>query len=227
MKSRKNFKQILLLLSLTILLIYSCNKETTLPALEINYNYYPLKEKSVLIYDVDSTAFSDFNNSEVLFQFQLKDTTTNKYLDAQGDTTYRIERYKKTNNTWVFQKIINRKLLKNRAEEIMDNRRYVRLIFPQRLDVSWNGNLYNDLDEWRYHFLEINQPAVINNISLDSTIVIEQYNEVNLIREDVYNEVYAKNIGLVIKHIKAVDKDINSGRIKKGYEFNMRINSYR
>jgi len=176
---------------------------------------------------MDSTVYNDFNNTITNYQFQLKDIVTETFTDLEGNKTYKIERYKRTGtDPWVFQRIISRNVSNNRAEELIDNRRYVRLVFPQQLQRSWNGNLYNDQDPWIYTITALDKKLTIGTKNLDSTLTVQQYNEVNLIREDTYNETYAKHIGLVIKEVKAVDKDISTGRIKKGFAYKMQLFSY-
>jgi hypothetical protein len=61
---------------------------------------------------------------------------------------------------------------------------------------------------------------------LDSTLNITQYKEVNLIREDIYLETYAKNVGLVVKEVKAIDKDISTGRTRRGFMYKMQLDSF-
>ena len=222
MKSR--FK--LFLLSACLFLL-ACNKSENKPTPDMGYNYFPLKVSSVVVFDVDSTVYSDFNNSTTNYLFQLKDTVTNKFTDGQGNEAYRIERYKKmATQDWFFQKIITRKIINNRAEEFIDNKRYVRLVFPPTIQSTWNGNLYNDLGEWRHEVKDLDVPLSIGTNQLDSTITIHQYNEVNLIREDIYDEIYAKNIGLVVKEVKAVDKNISTGKITKGFTYKMQLNRH-
>ncbi|WP_113661389.1 hypothetical protein [Pedobacter nanyangensis] len=216
-------------LALTIgaLLFASCNKEENAPQPDMASNYFPLKLNQVNIYQVDSTVYNDFNNSVTLFQFQLKDIVVGKFKDAEGIEAYRIERYKKTDTEdWFFQKLITRRILKSRAEEVLDNKRYVRLVFPPSLQSTWNGNLYNDLDVWRHEITAIDVPLTIGTNKLDSTLSITQHNENNLIREDIYLETYAKNIGLVLKEVKAYDKEISTGRIRRGFKYKMQLNSY-
>lgn len=211
-----------------IAIVFSCNKFENMPKPDMGLNYFPLKVNSVVIYNVDSTVYSDFNNSTTNYLFQLKDTVTNKFTDIQGNETYRIERYKKTaTQDWFFQKVITRKIINNRAEEVIDNKRYVRLVFPPTLQSTWNGNLYNDLGEWRHEVKELDVPLTIGSNQLDSTISISQYSEINLIREDIYDETYAKNIGLVIKEVKAIDKDISTGRTRRGFTYKMQLDSYK
>lgn len=223
MKSR--FYLVILLGCLGIL---GCNKSENAPRPDMALNYFPLEEGRVVIYNVDSTVYNNFNNTITNYLFQLKDTVTNKFTDAQGNETYRLERYKKTaTQDWFFQKVITRKIINNRAEEFIDNKRYVRLVFPPTLQSTWNGNVYNDLGEWRHEVKELDVPLTIGTHQLDSTISIHQYNEVNLIREDIYDETYAKNIGLVVKEVKAVDKNISTGVITKGFKYKMQLDSWK
>ena len=194
----------------------------------MKYNYFPLNVGAEVIYNVDSTVYNNFNNSTTNYIFQLKDITTNKFIDAQGNEAFRIERFKKTDtDDWFFQKVIVRKIISNRAEEVLDNKRYVRLVFPPTLQSTWNGNLYNDLGAWPHEVKDLDVPLTIAANNLDSTIAIQQYNEVNLIREDIYDETYAKNIGLVVKEVKAVDKNINTGVITRGYKYKMELASWK
>lgn len=208
--------------------VFSCNKSENAPQPEMAFNYFPLKINSEIVYNVDSTFYNNFNNSTTNYLFQLKDVVTDKFTDAQGNEAYRLERFKKTTTEdWFFQKVITRKIINNRAEEFIDNRRYVRLVFPQTLQATWNGNLYNDLGAWPHEIKDLHVPLVIGVNKLDSTIAIQQYNEVNLIREDIYDEIYAKNIGLVIKEVRAIDKNINTGAITRGYKYRMELASWK
>ena len=151
-----------------------------------------------------------------------------EFTDIQGNLAYRVERYKKTaTQDWTFQKVITKKIISNRGEEFVDNTRYIRLVFPATIDSKWNGNLYNSLEEWKHEVVAIDQPLTVGNNNLDSTITIKQHDETNLIREDIYTETYAKNIGLVKKEIKAVDKDIATQKIKRGFRYTMQLNSYK
>lgn len=223
MKSR--FYLVILLGCLGVL---GCNKSENVPRPDMALNYFPLEEGRVVIYNVDSTVYNNFNNTITNYLFQLKDTVTNKFTDAQGNETYRLERYKKTaTQDWFFQKVITRKIINNRAEEFIDNKRYVRLVFPPTLQSTWNGNVYNDLGDWRHEVKDLDVPLKIGTHQLDSTISIHQYNEVNLIREDIYDETYAKNIGLVVKEVKAVDKNISTGVITKGFKYKMQLDSWK
>ncbi len=217
----------LYIICLCVFYCTACQKAKFSAPQNLGLAYYPLQLGSRTIYAVDSTVYSDFNNSITTYHFQIKDSVAQVTTNNEGHNQYRIERYKKSNTVWEYQKTIARTIVANRAEEFIDNRRYVRLVFPQTLNSSWNGNLYNDLEEWRHRIINLDEAIEINGLKIDSSLLVEQYNENNLIREDSYYETYAKHIGLVEKNVKAVDKDINTGAIKRGYTYKMSILSHR
>src|SRR5690606_35171068 len=104
----------ILFLAVIILTIYGCSKEKLAPKRSMFYEYYPLKEGLVWVYDVDSTYYDDFfTPSRVTnYLFTIKDTVTGFYINLTGDTVYRVERYKKTDDTpeWAFQKNFTRSI---------------------------------------------------------------------------------------------------------------------
>jgi len=73
------------------------------------------------------------------------------------------------------------------------------LRFPLIEGARWNGNLYNNLDERTFNFSQSEQNLMVNDLSLDSVIVIEQDSNINLIQRDVAFDKYAKGIGLIYR----------------------------
>ncbi|TKB95965.1 hypothetical protein [Pedobacter cryophilus] len=207
----------------------SCTKETTAPPIDFQSNFYPLKIGAVSIFEVDSTAYSNFTNSSVNYQFEIKDSVTNTFEDLTGTTNYRIERYKKVNgaSNWVFQLVFTRNKSIRAAEEFINNQRFIRLIFPPLAGAVWNGNSKNTIGQ--QEFIIENEVAALslNNFNFDSTLVVTEIDEQNLIREDVVNVTYAKNVGLVQKEVKALDKNISTGKITNGFAYTLKIKSFK
>lgn len=73
------------------------------------------------------------------------------------------------------------------------------LRFPLIEGARWNGNLYNNLDERTFNFSQSEQNLMVNDLSLDSVIVVEQDSNINLIQRDVAFDKYAKGIGLIYR----------------------------
>ncbi|MDA9554900.1 hypothetical protein N9R54_01570 [Pelobium sp.] len=207
----------------------ACSKETSAPPVDLQSNFYPLKVGSVFIYDVDSTAYSNFTNTSTNFKFEIKDSVTNTFDDLTRVTNYRVERYKRTSSTspWVFRLAFTRSKSLRAAEEFIDNQRFIRLIFPPLAGSKWNGNSKNTLGAQDYTIENNIAPFSVNNINFDSTVVVNEIDEQNLIREDVVNVTYAKNVGLVQKEVKAIDKNINTGNITNGFVYTLKIKSFR
>lgn len=70
-------------------------------------------------------------------------------------------------------------------------------------------------------------PLQVNTLLFDSTVVVKEIDEFNLIREDLVNTTYAKNVGLVQKAVIAVDKNISTGKITNGSVYTYKIKSYK
>jgi len=224
------FRRLLLPYKLTPLLfiITAGCKKTNEKAFTLFTDYYPLKLQSCNIYSVDSTHYNDFNHTETQFLFELKDSVVSVIEDDSSRYTVRIERYKREpGKNWNFQKVITRTITGRRAEEFIDNQRFVRLIFPPKPREVWNGNTYNNLGRQEYIIVNAHIPFTEGNTSADSVVTVKQIDENNLIREDTAWEVYAKNIGLIKKEVKALNKDIGSGKILSGHTYSMLLKSYK
>jgi hypothetical protein len=217
------------ILSLTCLFLLSigCTKENNAPSIDLQSEFYPLKIKSVSVYDVDSTAYSNFTNTSTNYKFEIKDSVTNTLTDLAGGLSYRIERYKRINiiSAWVFQQVFTRSKTLRDGEEFINNQRFIKLIFPPLVGSTWNGNSKNTIGKQDYTINNNIASASINSLNFDSTIVVNEINETNLIREDVVNVTYAKNFGLVQKEVTAVDKNISSGKITNGFKYTLKVKS--
>jgi len=94
------------------------------------------------------------------------------------------------------------------------------LRFPLIEGARWNGNLNNNLDERTFNFSQSEQNLMVNDLSLDSVIVIEQDSNINLIQRDVAFDKYAKGIGLIYRYREFIftrtdgintENDVDSG----------------
>lgn len=222
-------KRIFLFSAICYLFLAACIKENTAPAIDLQSEFYPLKVGAVYIYDVDSTVYSNFTNSSQNFKFQIKDTITNTFQDLSGATNFRIERFKRltTTSPWVFQLVFTRSKSLRAAEEFINNQTFIRLIFPPIKGSAWNGNSKNTIGAQEYTIKKDFSALSLNSLNFDSTLVVNEINETNLIREDVVNATYAKNVGLVQKEVKALDKNISTGRITNGFAFTIKIKSFK
>ena len=188
----------------------SCKKEKD-PDPDMGYNYFPNQVGKYVIYDVDSFYYNDFNVPLTIdtFKFQLKEKIQSTYLDGQGRTTLRLERYVRYYNPtipfsalpWVLRDVWAANRTATTAEKVEENERFVKLAFAVKQDQTWNGNAQNTLGEQNYSFEFINQARTIGGTAFDSVLQVNQLDGSSIINKKYYIEKYAKRTGLVYKQV--------------------------
>lgn len=220
-------------LFLLVVILISCKKDedTTVPY--VGYNYAAIESGRYVIYDVDSIFYDDFFSTVDTFYFEIKEVIGDKYIDLEGEEAYELLRYKKTTDTtgWVLQDAWSIKLTATTLEEVEENVRYVKLVFPVKdNNKQWNGNSMNNLGGWDYEYTAVHQSETLAGLALDSVLTVLQRDETNLIEDQFYEEKYATNVGMVYKRILDVKKDFNSStgnwEITSGLDYTMVVSSY-
>lgn len=204
----------------------ACKKDRLAPAVDFKYNYYPLSLTKVLIYDVDSTAYSIFFTAPRNYKFQIKDSVADTFTDDNNRQVFRIERYKKITDVWKYHKTITRLLTVRSAEETIDNKTYIRMVFPAQIDTYWDVNSKNTLNYQETYISDVFDNISISTLNFTSVLQTRSENK-NLIEENIETNIYAPDIGLISSNVRAVDLKIETGKITNGYEYTMKINSYK
>ncbi len=208
-------------------LFFSCKKDKNTATPNFNYNYANLKVGKYIIYNVDSINFNDFTGTIDTSKFQIKEVLASNYTDLEGDNAFKIIRYKKTIDSlgWVLTDVWNSKITARTYEKVAENVRYIKMIFPIKLNQTWNGNSKNNLGNLTYTFTSVHQPEVIGGYALDSVSTISQKDNINLIQEEYFEEKYAANIGLVYKKsVSKIRSNLSSPWL--GYDVTMTLSSY-
>ncbi|MCK4661438.1 MAG: hypothetical protein KAT68_01125 [Bacteroidales bacterium] len=219
-------------------MFFSCNKDET-PTTETNidYGYFPYQTGDWITYDVVEINID--RDSEVFdtIYYQVKELIESTFIDDAGDETFRIEIYKRTDSTynWDISDVWYANLYTNAAHKIEENIRYVKIIFPAKLELKWNGNAYNTLDtlnRYQYEITKIDEHEIINEFEFDSVLTVTQKYDSSLVQKILYAEKYAKNTGLIYKEEVDINSqiiDINvpiEERISKGTIKRMKISGY-
>lgn len=215
------FRQFFGYILISFLFITSC-KDDSSETIDLGYTYFPVNIGHWVIYDVDSVVYG--TSDTTAYSYQIKEYIESAFTDNTGKLTQRIERYKRENDTlpWVITQVWTSNLSDLTAERVEDNQRYIKLIFPVRLNESWNANSYNNSPPTssETEYTSVDEPYSINSLSFDSTLTTEFiYN--TFISIDIAEEMYAKNVGLIYKRF--FDYDIQS---KIGLDYYMTISSY-
>jgi len=214
-------------LGILLILIISCKKNQKEPALDVGYEYYPINLGKFIVYQVDSIVFNDFTGTIDTFCYQIKEFIESDFIDNQGRKTQRIERYRRLNDTslWNIQDVWYSNRTGSTAEKVEENIRFVKLVFPVKINQVWNGNQYNYLEPQTYSYKNLHQPYDISIMHFDSTVTVVQKEELNLILDDYIIEVYAKNTGMIYKKFRHLEKQPD-GVIIKGLDLTYSVISF-
>ena len=209
-------------------LVSSCKKDEEQAPLYLGYDYFPVDEGRVLIYDADSIITDEFTQTTTTHHFQIKEVIHSTYIDNENRPTQRIERYVRdsANAPWVIFKVWSANLTNIRAERFEDNVRYVKLVFPVKQDVQWNGNALNTNEELEYQYIDVHSSVTLNNVSYDSVLTVLQDEEDNLIEHRYFMEQYAAGIGMIYKENVKQEIDFNQQTVKSGYIYKEILTSH-
>ena len=203
----KNRIIIAIFLTINIALFFSCDNTNTPVPIEpssIDYGYFPIDTGKWITYDVIEIDIDAAINKFDTIRYQLKEYFESEFQDNTGNNSIRIERYVRNSNTlpWNIKNVWTASLLKTSAQKVEDNIRYVKLVFPVKLDLSWNGNIYNsdsDDSEDNYTITVLDSSENVNTFLFDSVLTVTQADKQSLIDRIYKIEKYAKNIGLIYK----------------------------
>ena len=210
--------------SFLFLLFASCKKENaTFTTASVN-DYFPLQVGKYITYDLDSTVFTNFNQTETVrhyqAQYKVEDTTTDN-LGRSGYTIYRYLRSDSTQN-WTIDNVFTAFPTKNSVEYIQDNLRFIKLMTPINEGFSWKGNSHLAFDpyrsyvfanpafmeDWNYTYQDVNTPLTVGSKTFDNTITVFEVSDSTgdpkisgtQYAEKTYAiEKYAKEVGLIYK----------------------------
>tara|TARA_B110000902_G_scaffold17070_1_gene19929 strand:- start:313 stop:975 length:663 start_codon:yes stop_codon:yes gene_type:complete len=213
MKKQNNF------IILFLIIISSCKPINYIDE-DYHSKYFPIElnqEKEFLVTNINHSSFG-----KDTVTYYLKEVISEKFLNLEGDSAYRIERFWKTDSMdnyeikdiWVANKSLNF------AQLVEENIRFTKLIFPFDVNVVWDGNAFNNQQSQEYRIESINTPYNVNGLSFDSSITVIQNYKSNLLEYENSKEIYVIGVGLVYKEdIEVLINSANSNDFSQGYEF--------
>lgn len=203
MKKVANYLAVFLLLAV----LTSCEKEEKLPDLPLYESYLPLELGKSILYQVDSLTYISQTALPDSVRWYERETIDSLYTTLDGKQAYSVKFYRgndtlNMNLEHVYLLIPNQ----NNVEERSLGLNTVVISFPVRENVSWKGNLNYTLNyPLNFRFRNLHLPIVLETINLDSTLIVEQYKELNFIQDIHFYDVYANHIGKVYSERKDIE----------------------
>lgn len=129
-------------------LFVSCSEESKmLDDSVFGYQYYPLEVGKYWIYSSDKIVVDDGGATIVESSKFIKEEITERFIDAAGDSIYRLERSESmsqsgpflVSDVWTTSSTVDAAF---RTEENLD---FIKMIFPISVGTTWEGNLFDEL----------------------------------------------------------------------------------
>jgi len=181
-----------------LLATQSCDNNSTEPV-DV-YNYFPLQIGKYQIYDVREEIYSSGQKNPAIKSYQEKDEIDRMSTDGQGISTYIFSR--STRNTaadyWQKVKEFSVTSYPDKVLTNIDNQTFFSLIFPIDPTITWNGNIYNNLEEEKYRYENINKPLQLDSQSFDKTLTVVERKDTSIIDRYIGIKQYGLGIGLIL-----------------------------
>lgn len=201
----------------------SCTKETE-PVDEstFGYDFFPVTKGKSWIYASDSIIYDNGGTKIDTFVSFIKEEIGDSFIDEAGNTVYKLNRYFRRNPTdsWSRTNTWTTYTDKTRAFRTEENLKFVKLVFPLKKGLRWDGNVFLDEDikidiagesieaykNWKHKIEEVNE-----NFSFKGTdivaVKVNLVDDSSIIDRRKVTEYYGKGIGLLKKEMVILDSD--------------------
>ncbi len=216
------------------LFLSSCKDKKDNYTIDYLAEYAPIDSGHYVIYDVDSITYRYANPvyTRDTVHYQLKEEIGDTTYDNLNQLCYQLDVYRRadSNSAWSFDRRWLVKRTPTAFEKTELDLKFVKLVFPPQYGKSWNGNAYLPtttpyqlFQNWDYKYTEVNYPRAYGNFSFDSTLVVSEINDSNLLEKILRKEVYALHTGMIYQEWEHLEKTRVTTDWQTGPESGFRI----
>ncbi len=200
------------------------------PPVDSGYDYFPLETGSFWEYEVTETRYALAQPAQTR-TYQIREVTGPKYTDASGQDVYPLERSVREGNTWRADSVSLIWRTAERAFRSENGLTFVKIRFPVKEDLRWDGNLYNTLRERLFEIKNSDKPLTLGAYTFDQTLTVVQQNDSTLLSLRKNQETYARNVGLIRQEQTSVQycgtpNCVGKGLIDYGFTKSMVLKNY-
>lgn len=209
--------------TLAVVVILCCSKETQ-PVDEstFGYDFFPITKGKSWIYASDSIIYDNGGTKIDTFSSFIREEVGDSFVDETGITVYKLNRFFKRNpndvwsrtNTWTTYTD------KTRAIRTEENLKFIKLVFPLKKGLRWDGNVFLDEDikidvagesieaykNWKHNIEEIDENFNFNGTDVKS-VRVNLVDDASIIDRRKVTEYYGQGIGLLKKEMIILDSD--------------------
>jgi hypothetical protein len=201
----------------------SCTKETE-PVDEstFGYDFFPVTKGKSWIYASDSIIYDNGGTKIDTFFSFIKEEMGDSFIDEAGNTVYKLNRYFRRNATDVWSRTNTWTTYTDRTRAIRteENLKFVKLIFPLKKGLRWDGNVFLDEDikidiagesieaykNWKHKIEEVNEKFSFKGTDVVA-VKVNLVDDASIIDRRKVTEYYGKGIGLLKKEMIILDSD--------------------
>lgn len=219
--NRFNLYIFILLVSITFL--HSCTSETEMvDDSTFGYDYFPLSPGKSWVYQSDSIVYSSVGSVKDTFKSFIKEEVGEEFEDLSGQKVFKINRFfkRKESDTWSRINTWTASLDKTNAIRTEENIRFVKLVFPVKKGIRFNGNIFVDPDldievggelveaykNWNHKIEALDSKIKYKGQEINAA-EINLVDETSIIDRRKVTEFYGKGIGLLFKEMIILDSD--------------------
>lgn len=211
-----NHKAVFFLVYFSVIYLFSCNKA---PAphthIEKGFEYLPLENTTPKLYKysfINIDLLAGIRDTSVWY---FKELITDTITDTLDCTLIRVERLKRRSNSdpWEPATTYSYRVYANKIVRVYENIPYLILDFPIQQNKTWNGNIFNTLDNEDYIYSFINTQDTVGQTAYDSVLVVNQQEFESLYTYQLKEERYAYGVGLILKVAYDVESQPNHAQI--------------
>jgi hypothetical protein len=140
------------------------------------------------------------------FNYQIKHTVVSTFLDEQNRQTFLIKRETKTDSIskWEFKENFTEVKTSTEILRKVDDITTIPLSLPIVIDKEWDSNQYNNKPMVDTYYEEAHTTTTIGVLAYDSTSVVVQEDEINVVNIRFMRETYAANFGMVKREVENI-----------------------
>jgi hypothetical protein len=217
----------------------SCGRETeTLDEANFGYDYFPLSTGKTWIYQSDSVIFTKGGTKRDTFRSFIQEQIGEKYTGQDGAEKYRVYRSfrRKNSDLWTPINTWTTSIDATRAIRTEENLTFIKLVFPFKKGLRWEGNAFVDPDtrievggeniqayaDWKHRIDEVELDYTFNNQKVKA-VKVNLVSDTSLIDLRKVTEYYGRSVGLLRKEVAIFDANqdlINltwDKKIQKGF----------
>ncbi len=174
------------------------------PGPDEGWEYFPMETGMYWIYNVAETRYAATGAPEPL-SYELRVEVTDSFPNDDGTFTWIMERATRPSADQIWDPVETWSVILTGQNAVVreGNTSFVRLTFPIRTGLSWDGNRYNAIGEDEYEIVSVNTPFSAGGTNFEKTVtVVQEDNNDIIVFFDERSEVYARNAGLIFRKIK-------------------------